>query len=87
MSYWNHDPKEARARAEAIYRNKVLEQINETAELGKTVVIDIDTGDYEIDADDVVATQRLIKRRPNVFTYAFRVGYRAMGRIGKVPLQ
>ena len=64
------------ARGEAIYRE--LEQTKaESMDKGSFVVIDVESGDYEIDADDASATRRLLDRRPGAVTYGVRVGHRA----------
>jgi len=44
-------------------------------EKGKFVVIDIYSGDYEIDERDADASVRLLNRRPDALTWAVRVGY------------
>ena len=44
---------------------------------GNFVVIDVESGDYEIDAGDAVATRRLLDRRPTAVTYGIRIGHRA----------
>ena len=44
---------------------------------GKMVVIDVNTGDYEIADDDLTAMMRLFERRPNAITWGELVGYPA----------
>lgn len=41
---------------------------------GKFVAIDIETGDYELDADDYTAVTRLRARRPTAEVWLGRVG-------------
>ena len=41
----------------------------------KYVVIDIFSGDYEIDDNNAAATHRLIERRPGAIGYKLRIGY------------
>ena len=72
----SYEPGDVAARGEAIYRNQIKPQI-ESVEKGSFVVIDIQTGDYEIDAGDAAATRRLLNRRPTAITYGVRVGHRA----------
>ena len=67
---------EVAARGDAIYRDQILPEI-EPPPKGTFVVIDIESGDYEIDERDLTATLKLLKRRPAAMTYAVRVGYRA----------
>ena len=47
---------------------------------GRMVVIDVNTGDYEID-DDVTATLRLCELNPGTITWGERVGYPAPYRM------
>ncbi len=49
---------------------------------GKFVVIDVDTGDYEINEDDYTAVMRLLERKPEADGWLMRVGFRAACRIG-----
>ena len=54
---------------------------------GKMVVIDVNTGDYEVDEDDLTATMRLFERRPNAVTWGELVGYPAPYYMwGPVPM-
>ena len=71
-----YEPGEIAARAEVIYREQIQPQV-ELVEKGSFVVIDVETGDYEIDAGDAAATRRLLDRRPEAVTYGVRVGHRA----------
>ena len=72
-----YSPEEVIARGEAIYREQIRSLV-ETTEKGKFVLIDIETGDYEIDSRDVIATLKLRERRLD----AVRIGYRTAHRIG-----
>jgi hypothetical protein len=49
---------------------------------GKFIVIDILSGEYEIDADHLAASNRASAKHPDGLLYATRIGYRAGGRIG-----
>ncbi|MCY4654462.1 MAG: hypothetical protein OXC95_15015 [Dehalococcoidia bacterium] len=65
----------------AIY-NKTIRDKVEPTEKGKVVVIDVNSGDWEIDTDDATALFRLLERRPDAFTWAERVGYTAVYDMG-----
>ena len=71
-----YGPGEISAQGEAIYREQIQSKVLPT-EKGKFVVIDVETGDYEIDTGDAAATRRLLERRPSAVTYGVRVGHRA----------
>ena len=51
---------------------------------GKVVVMDVNSGDYEIDYDDAAALFNLLERRPDAFTWSGRVGYRAVHRVASI---
>ena len=73
----SHDePEDVVSRGEAIYRERIERQV-EPIEKGSFVVIDVESGDYEIDERDATATRRLLHRRPSAVTYGVRVGHRA----------
>ena len=71
--------EEVESRGTAIYEGKIRHLV-EPGEIGKFVVIDVDSGDYEIDERDGTAAGRLLKRRPGAMTWAVRVGYPAAYR-------
>ena len=49
---------------------------------GKLLVLDVETGDYEIDREAIGAFDRLKARRPNCVPFIVRVGHRAAYRLG-----
>lgn len=69
-------PGDVATRGESIFRDQIRPQLG-PVEKGIFIVIDVESGDYEVDARDARATRRLLKRRPNAVTYGVRVGYRA----------
>ena len=76
MAQRAYGPGEITALGESIYEERVRSQVGPVKK-GTFVVIDVETGDYEIDARDAAATRRLLERRPDAVTYGVRVGYRA----------
>ena len=54
----------------------------EANEWGRVVVIDVNSGDYEVADDDLTATMRLFERRPDALTWGERVGNRAIHYMG-----
>ena len=51
---------------------------------GKVVVMDVNSGDYEIDYDDAASLFNLLERLPDAFTGSERVGYRAAHRVASI---
>ena len=63
MPYPHYPAEEVAARGEAIYEQQIRAKIG-AQHKGKFVVIDIETGEYEIDDDDLAATKRALAKRP-----------------------
>jgi hypothetical protein len=75
-------PKEEIARrGEEIY-DRDVRPILTSDDHGKFVAIDVETGEYEIDVDEIFATSRLRERMPNAQTWLTRVGYGFIRRYG-----
>ena len=64
------------SQGKELYVTKIRELTRETAK-GDYVVIDVHSGDFEVDSDDLTATMRLMERRPDAVTWAVCVGYPA----------
>ena len=74
-------PREVAARGEGWYESHLKQQV-EPDHIGEFLVVDVNTGDYEIGRDYIQPTERLLAKRPDATLYALRVGYRSVGRIG-----
>ena len=68
-------------RADAVYDRCVKPNVT-PADEGKFVAIDVDTGLYEVDDDELVALDRLQVRRPDASVWLARVGSRYAHRLG-----
>src|SRR5438552_460400 len=62
-------------RGDQIYQEQIQGKLDSQDE-GKFVAIDIDTGKYEVDADELTAGNRLRARLPDAQTWMVRVGSR-----------
>ena len=76
---------EAKIKGPLIFDKSIRDTLDDT-DMGKVVVIDIDSGDYEIDYDDAAALFRLLERRPDAYTWSERVGFDAVHFIGFQPI-
>ncbi len=81
MSVQNYRPGEISSLGKSIYQEKIKHLV-EPQENGKFIVIDVESGEYEIDEQDVVASSRLRERRPNAVTYGVIIGYRVAYSLG-----
>ncbi|HUB25679.1 MAG TPA: hypothetical protein VL992_09625 [Tepidisphaeraceae bacterium] len=81
MQTVNPNNSQTAERGAAIYEER-LRQVLEPVHNGKYLVIDVETGEYELDADHLAASDRAAAKRPGAPLYATRVGSRSLGRIG-----
>jgi len=75
--------KEIARRGEAIYQRNLRARLETEENRGKFLIIDIATGAYEIDREDLAATERLLARNPHTVTYGLRIGYEAAYELGE----
>jgi hypothetical protein len=68
-------------RGDAIYENVVRPHLNADDD-GKFAAIDIDSGEYEIGADELGACDKLSARIPEAQIWLVRIGSRYLHRFG-----
>ena len=77
-----HDePRGVRLRAKDYY-DRFLRDRLEPEHTGKFLALDVETGEYEMTADQMAAIDRARARMPDKIFYILRVGYRAANHIG-----
>jgi hypothetical protein len=81
MSHPRYTSDEIVKRGKALYQREIRQKV-EAGNKGKVLVIDIETGEYEIDDDHLTASDRAIAKRPDAALFAMRIGYPALGRLG-----
>lgn len=64
-----------------IYEREIRAEVEPDHE-GEFVVVDITTGAWEVDADDVAASDRALRRNPGAVLYFLRAGRPAAYRLG-----
>ncbi|RKU25471.1 hypothetical protein C6499_14900 [Candidatus Poribacteria bacterium] len=80
MPYSDESSEAIAARGEEIYQS--LRDELESQYKGKVFVVDIETGNYEIDDEDLVATDRLLAKNPDAVTYGLRIGFGPIYKLG-----
>ena len=73
--------KDFARRGKEIYERSIRASV-EADHAGDFVAIDIDSGAWELHADDYTATERLLAARPKARIWLVRVGSPAAYRIG-----
>ena len=76
-------PKEEFARrGDEIYNRDIRPLVETEENKGKFVAIDIETGAWEMNADEINAGNRLFAQVPDAQTWMVRVGYGCLRRFG-----
>ncbi|MFO1433835.1 MAG: hypothetical protein U1F76_27685 [Candidatus Competibacteraceae bacterium] len=76
-----YSKEEFARRGDEIYERNIHPYL-EAGNVGKFIAIDIDTGAYEIDADELVASDRLLARYADAQVWLRQVGSRYTRRFG-----
>jgi len=77
-----YSKEEFARRGDEIYE-RVLRPSLETGNEGRFVAIDIETAAYEVDADELAASDRLLARVPDAQIWLRRIGSRYAHRFGR----
>ena len=76
-----YSKEEFARRGDEIYETHVRPKV-EAGNHGKIVAIDIETGDFEVDASEIVACDRLEARHRDAQIWIVRIGSRYVRRFG-----
>ena len=76
-----YSKEEFARRGDAVYENKIRAKLK-ADDVGKFAAIDIETGQYAIDTDELKACDKLRKQIPDAQIWMVRVGYRSVHRFG-----
>ena len=81
MPHSRYTAEEVGRRGREIYETSIRDKV-EAESKGKYLVVDIETGEYEIADDYLTPSDKLLAKRPEAALFALRIGYPAIGRIG-----
>lgn len=70
-----YSKEEFARRRNEIYNRDIRPQVETESNKGKIVLVDIESGAWEIDADEVAASRRMDARLPDAQVWMVRVGY------------
>lgn len=76
-----YSKEEFARRGDEIYECEIRPHLK-ADDTGKFVVIDVETGDYEMDSEELTASDRLLARRPQAQVWLRRIGSRYARRFG-----
>jgi hypothetical protein len=77
----DREREETARRGDDIYERAIRPSLRPEDE-GKFALIDVESGDYEIDRDELAASDRLLARRPEARVWMRQVGSRFARRFG-----
>jgi hypothetical protein len=76
--------EEVARRAEKLYDEQIRQEVEREENIGKMVIIDIETGDYAVDKMGLESARQLRKKNPNGRFFGIRIGYKVAAAIGGV---
>lgn len=62
-------------RGKKWYVDSIRAKVETPANIGKMVIIDVESGDYEVDEQGLESSRRLQARHPDGALYGIRIGY------------
>jgi hypothetical protein len=66
---------------QALYEQEIRPKV-ESENKGKYLILNVDTGDYDMDSDDLIATRRARAKYPDAPLFTVRIGYPTAYRLG-----
>jgi len=81
VSHLRYTSDEIVRRGQALYEQQIRAKM-EASDKGRFLVLDIETGEYEIDVDERTALKRAKAKNPDAALYILRVGYATAYRLG-----
>ena len=79
-----YSKEEFAQRGDAMYERDIRPLVEE-GNAGKFVALDIETGAYEVEADELAASDHLLTRVPDAQVWLKRIGSRYVRRFGPRP--
>ena len=81
MGHARFTKEEPGQRGRELY-DRAIRPIVEDGNRGKIVVMDVETGEWEMGDDNLELAHRMLAKRPGAALYAMRVGFPAVVKIG-----
>lgn len=76
-----YDREEIARRGDELYERDILPRLGVEDE-GKFTLIDVESGEFEVDRDEIAASDRLLARRPGAQVWTRQVGSGYARRFG-----
>ncbi len=76
--------EEVARRARQLYESRIRQNVEVDSNIGKMIIIDIETGEYEIDDTGLKSARSLMKKHPYARLFGIRIGYNVAASFGGV---
>ena len=71
-------------RARQLYEQTIRTQVETPENIGKMVIIDVETGEYGVDTTGLETSRRIHSEQPGARLFGIRIGYDVSDAIGGV---
>ena len=75
---------EVARRGQAYYASSIRAEVETTENIGKMVIINVETGDFVVDDHGLRASNQLHCKHPGAALYGIRIGYNVAESLGGV---
>ena len=72
-------------RGQALYDRNIRAQVETAENIGKLLMVDINTGDWVMGEDRIEMARRARVKNPDAVLYGVRIGYLVTEKIGRWP--
>lgn len=76
--------EEVAHRARQLYENSIRQEVETEKNIGKMVIVDIETGAYEVDKTGIKAAHNLMAKHPYARLFGIYIGYNVAVSLGGV---
>jgi len=76
--------EEVARRAKQVYETSIRQRVEVEENIGKMVIIDIETGDYEVDETGLKSAHNLSAKHPYARLFGICIGYNVAASLGGV---
>jgi hypothetical protein len=74
--------EEVAQRADQLYESRIRQEVETEENIGKMVIINIETGDYKVDENGLRAADYLSEKHPNARLFGIKIGYNVAASFG-----
>ena len=76
--------EEVARRGKQLYESSIRQKVEIEENVGNMVIIDIETGDYEVDKTGLQSSRNLSQKHPNARLFGIRIGYNVAVSFGGI---